>query len=392
MKVLLTASVLCHIALFHKQLIQMLKERGHTVHVAAADDLAEKDGLQLDNVDRIYNIQFHRSPFCISNIPAYRELRRIIDTERYDIIHCNTPAVGVLTRLAARHSRLEHGTKVIYTAHGFHFYKGAPLRNWLLYYPIEKFLCRYTDILVTINEEDTQIVQSDFPVRSFHMHGVGADSSRFFRVSADTKRALRQQLGLPLESRVILNVGELVPNKNQATLIRAAAILRESHSSLKVLLAGNGQEEQKLRKLIADLHLENVVSLMGHKTNIHEYMQAADVISSCSLREGLGLNLIEGMMTGMPVVAADNRGHREFVEDGKTGFLVAPMNAEAHAERISRLFSDDDLYCRIAQAAHERAQMFTDTRILPELEAIYDMSSCSLFADVTHAATRETPA
>ncbi len=373
MKVLITASVLSHVAQFHKPLINALKEHGHIVHVAASDNLAEKNGLKLEQVDRLFNIAFHRSPFSPANIPAYRQLRRIIDEGAYDIIHCNTPAVGVLTRLAARNTRKQNNTKVFYTAHGFHFYKGAPLKNWALYYPVEKVMCRYTDTLVTICQEDFVLAQKRFDVNIFHMHGVGASSARFFPVSDDEKKKLRKKLGMEASHQIVLCTGELLPNKNQATLVKAVALLKQKHSALRVLLAGNGPEEQNIRALIAELHLEDMVRLLGYRPNIEEYAKAADVIVSCSFREGLALNIVEGMMVGNPIVASINRGHRELIQDGNNGFLVPPREVKTYAERISSLLSDADLYNRMAESALRLAETYSDKRVIDELKELYNL-------------------
>jgi len=152
-RILLTATVQSHIALFYSHLALKLQENGFEVHAAASNDLADKDGLELKSIDRVYDVCFSRSPSSADNIKAYRELKRIVAENKYDIIHCNTPMGGFLTRLAARKLRKD-STKLIYTAHGFHFFKGAPLLNWLLYYPIERWMARYTDVLITINKDD----------------------------------------------------------------------------------------------------------------------------------------------------------------------------------------------------------------------------------------------
>lgn len=156
MKVLLTATVQSHICQFHKPLAEVLHEHGCEVHVAARDNLAEKNGLKLDFVDKVFNVPFARSPKSLDNIKAYRQLKKIIDEGGYDVIHCNTPMGGVVTRLAARKAR-KKGTKVFYTAYGFHFYQGAPKKNWIVFYPIEKFFSRLTDKLITITAEDYKI-------------------------------------------------------------------------------------------------------------------------------------------------------------------------------------------------------------------------------------------
>ena len=156
MKVLLIATVQSHICQFHKPLVAMLHEHGCEVHVAARNNLAEKNGLKLDFAEQVFDVPFQRSPFSPKNLGAYKQLKKIVGEGSYDVIHCNTPVGGVVGRLAARKS-CKRGTKVFYTAHGFHFYKGAPKKNWLIWYPVEKFMCRHTDKLITINEEDYQI-------------------------------------------------------------------------------------------------------------------------------------------------------------------------------------------------------------------------------------------
>ena len=171
MKALFVATVQSHIAQFHTGAISLLKENGYDVHVAARDNLNEKNGLMLENVDKVFNINFNRSPFSCQNIEAYVQLKKIIDDEEYDIIHCNTPVGGIVTRLAAIKAR-KKGSIVIYTAHGFHFYKGAPKKNWIIYYPVEKLLAKFTDKLVTITEEDYELASNTFACPIYHVHGV----------------------------------------------------------------------------------------------------------------------------------------------------------------------------------------------------------------------------
>ena len=163
-RALLVATVQSHIAQFHRPLIKVLKENGWEIHVAARDNLAEKNGLAIENVDRIYNIPFQRNPLDVRNVSAYQKLKRLLALERYDIINCNTPAAGVYARLAARNVR-KQGTKVFYTAHGFHFYQGAPRRNWLIYYPIEMFL---NPELFDMNIRVVNMKETDFRARALN--------------------------------------------------------------------------------------------------------------------------------------------------------------------------------------------------------------------------------
>ncbi len=336
MKVLYVATVLSHICQFHLPYLQMFQERGYEVHVAAHDNLAEKNGLQLKYADRHIEIPFERSPFNKRNIRAYLELKALINKEHYDLIVCNTPVGGILTRLAAKKAR-KQGTKVYYIAHGFHFFKGAPTKNWLLYYPLEKHMSRLCDAVITINEEDYQLAKARFPGRVEHIHGIGVDGKRFHPATPEEQHTMRLKVGLSDEDFVILCTGELNENKNQKTLIYAASLLKDKIQNLKVLLAGNGPKEQELKAQIQELGLQEVVRLLGYRTDLETMVPAVDVVVSCSKREGLPLNIVEAMLCGKPVVASVNRGHRELVEDGKSGFLLNSDDVAGYAEKVQVL-------------------------------------------------------
>ena len=370
-KVLLIATVQSHICQFHRPLVAMLHEHDCEVHVAARNNLAEKNGLKLDFVEQVFDVPFQRSPFSPKNFGAYKQLKKIIDEGSYDVIHCNTPVGGVLGRLAARKAR-KHGTKVFYTAHGFHFYKGAPKKNWLIWYPVEKFMCCYTDKLITINEEDYQLAQSKFPVETCHIHGVGVSVSRYHPHSAEEEEAFRKAESLSAQDFVVLCTGELNANKDQRTLIDAAVLCRDRIPELKVLLAGNGPLESALREQIAENHAEGYIRLLGYRTDLERVVPAADVIVSCSHREGLGLNLIEGMLCGKSVIAVENRGHRELIENGVTGYLVPVGDSHALAERLVLLHNDGNQK-KLGQAGYKKVQLYTDANVRRELAHIYGL-------------------
>lgn len=347
----------------------MLHAHGCEVHVAARNNLAEKNGLKLDFAEQVFDVPFQRSPFSPKNLKAYQQLKRIVDGGGYDVIHCNTPVGGVLGRLAARKAR-RHGAKVFYTAHGFHFYKGAPKKNWLIWYPVEKFMCRYTDKLITINEEDFQLAQSKFPAEVYHIHGVGVSTDRYHLHSAEDTEIFRKNENLSPQDFVVLCTGELNANKDQRTLIDAAVRCRNRIPELKVLLAGNGPLEADLREQIANNHAEEFVRLLGYRTDLERVVPAADVIVSCSHREGLGLNLIEGMLCGKPVIAAENRGHRELVENGVTGYLFTSGDSYALSESLIALYNSGNLRA-LGMAGYHKAQLYTDIHVQKELAEIY---------------------
>lgn len=368
MKVLLVATVQSHICQFHRPLAAMLHAHGAEIHVAAKDNLAEKNGLKLDFVEKVFNVPFARSPKSTDNIRAYRQLKQIIDNGHYDVVHCNTPMGGIITRLAARKMR-KQGTKVYYTAHGFHFYRGAPKKNWLVFYPIEKFFANhFTDKLITITKEDEALAREKFRCEVEHIHGVGANSGKYHAVDDGEKRAIRAELGISGDTRVIVNVGELLPNKNQKTAIMAMKKVTQSYPNVKLFIAGNGSELDALTNLVRENGLECFVEFLGYTLELNKYYSIADCLVACSFREGLPLNIIEAMLCGDAVIASDNRGHRELVEVGTTGYLVEATDIDGFAEKISRVLEDPSMY---EKPSLRKAQLFSDRNVIEELRRVY---------------------
>ena len=368
-KILITATMQSHICQFHKPLMKMLKENGYEVYVAARDNLAEKNGLKMEYADKVYDIPFFRSPFNPKNIVAYKELKRIINGEDFAVIHSNTPVGGIVTRIVALKAR-KRGAKVFYTAHGFHFYKGAPFKNWLIFYPIEKFFSRFTDKLITITKEDYALAKAKFKCKVCYIHGVGANSSRYVPLSEDDKTAARARLGYSQDTKIIFNVGELLPNKNQKTAVMAMNKVTGSIPDSLLLIAGNGPEKENLERLIAENALEEKVKLLGYTMELPLYMAACDLLITCSYREGLPMNVLEAMLSGRAVVASDNRGHRELVKNGENGYLVQPDDYSGYAQRIVTLLSQLNSF---ADNSIRLAEPFKDINVVNELKEIYEI-------------------
>lgn len=370
MKVLLTATVQSHICQFHKPLVEVLHEHGCEVHVAAKDNLAEKNGLKLDFVDKVYNVPFARSPKSKDNLKAYKELKKIIEQEHYDVVHCNTPMGGIVTRLAARKVR-KTGTKVYYTAHGFHFYKGAPKKSWIVFYPIEKFFSRITDKLITITQEDYELASRKFYCEVERIHGVGVDEKRYQVVSEEERNNLREQFGFSKEQKIILCVGELLPNKNQQMIIYSMEKITKNYPGVQLLFAGNGPEKENLNYLIKSLGMTENVKMLGYVTNLQDYQKITDVAISCSKREGLPLNIVEAMLSGTPIVASMNRGHKELIREGENGFIVKVNDSDDMARKILTLFSDKKIYDEISESALRCAKKYSFSEVKKELKKIY---------------------
>ncbi|MCA1320226.1 glycosyltransferase family 4 protein [Bacillus tianshenii] len=373
-KVLLTATVLSHIAQFHNPLIKMLQENGDEVHVAAKNNLSEKNGLKLDTPDRIFDIPFDRSPLSKNNLIAYKELKRIINENQYDIVHCNTPMGGIVTRLATKGLR-KYGTKVIYTAHGFHFYKGAPLKNWIMFYPIEKNMASITDDLITITTEDNTLANhKKFRTNVHHVHGVGVNSKRYRVMESEEYNLLRQKYNCE-NMFVILCTGELNLNKNQSTIIKAMPDVLKKYPNTVLYIAGNGPMKNELEHLILSLGLKNHVELLGYRTDLEKFVNMSDIVVSASIREGLPLNIMEAMICGKPVVASNNRGHNELIKEGKTGFIVSPTDSIQFANRIIKLLDNDALRRSFGEKAIKCIKPYDVINVMEELKLIYQKYS-----------------
>jgi glycosyltransferase EpsD len=366
-KVLFFATVDYHFQAFHLPYLKWFKDQGWEVHVAAYGNM------ELPFVDKKYNVPVQRSPLSLQNIKAYQQLTSIIDQNKYRIIHCHTPMGGVLGRLAARKARKE-GTKVIYTAHGFHFCKGAPLLNWLVYYPIEKSLAHFTDCLITINEEDYNLAKSHgFRAGQIeHVHGVGVNTERFKPVGMEEKQRLREKLGYKPDDFLMFYAAEFNNNKNQQLLIHALSFIKNDVPRAKLLLAGEGALMQYCQELAEELGVKKMVDFLGYRKDIDYLLPMCDIVVASSLREGLPVNIMEAMACGLPVVASDNRGHRELVQNKENGWIID--DAQDLADKIRNLSSDSSLMTKLGMSGRNMVeQSYSVRKVLHQKTHIYFM-------------------
>lgn len=336
-KVLFVATVVKHhINAFHLPYFKMFKEKGWEIDVCARNDFGENEKCVIPYCDKYYDIEFERFPFKLSNLKAFIELRRLVNEEKYDIIHCHTPVGGALGRLAARKTRKKNGTKVIYTAHGFHFFKGAPLKNWLLYYPMEKLCSYFTDVLITINKEDYNLARKRMKAKQVeYVPGVGIDTEKFTLAAGD-RSVIRKQINIPDNKILLVSVGELSTRKNHEIVIRAL----ENISDVYYIIIGKGQKEEYLEKLVRELNLSERVKLLGYRENINEIYSACDVVVFPSLQEGLPVALMEAMACGLPVACSEIRGNTDLIDE-QGGIFFNPASVSSCENAIKRIINMD---------------------------------------------------
>ena len=364
-KVLFVATVVkIHIMVFHVPFLEWFKKKGYEVHVAARNDYENKESCNIPFCDKYYDLSFERQPFRKNNIKVSKQLEQIINDNNYDIIHCHTPMGGVLGRWAARKST----SKVVYTAHGFHFYKGAPLRNWLLFYPVERFLANYTDTLITINKEDFYRAR-DFNVGQLeYVRGVGIDLNKI-KINKEKVYKLKYDLEITGKNFVLCSVGELNHNKNHSIVFEALNQIK--NKNIKYLIIGSGELEKELMMEVKRLELENQVIFLGFRDDIYELLSLSDVFVFPSFREGLSKSLMEAMAVGKPVIASNIRGNKDLINNDEGGLLFDPKNAIQLSESIMKMLNDESFRNNASAINMKKIKLFSLDNILERMSEIY---------------------
>lgn len=343
-KILLTCTDLMAIQFFTEH-IKFWHENGYQVDLVCSP-VGERVPELVKFFDSIKNssirtVALNRSPFKISNLKGYIQLIKIAKKCRYDIVVTNEPVMGLLTRLAFANKKQ---TKVTYIAHGFHFYKGGSKFNNLIYHTIELFASHFTDTLVTINQEDFEAAQKLKLKKNGtvqYIPGIGVNTSEFYKSSKEDCIEIRKELGLSHDDFVVAVIGELNDNKNQEAIIRAIASLKGECPNLKALLLGKGEKAEFLKNLCNELKIDDRIHFLGYRHDVNRILSVCDLGASASLREGLGLNIIEEMAAGLPIVASENRGHRDIVT-GNSGFLLQENTAEKFAKAFENLYKSPE--------------------------------------------------
>lgn len=331
---------------------------------------AEREADAAEKGIHIVQLDLDRSPFSLQNRVAYRQLCELIRREKIDAIHCNTPVGGMLGRLAGEACGVQ---TVIYQVHGFHFYKGAPLLNWCTYYPVEKWLARKTDALVTINHEDFELATRRMKLRRggkvYYVPGVGIDTARY-GADAQARLQKRAELGLSDADVALISMGDLIERKNYETAIRAIAAAQDSR--LRYLICGAGAEEARLRALADRLGVSAQVRFLGYRSDIRDLLAASDIFLLTSKQEGLPRALMEAMASGLPCVASRIRGNVDLLTGDLSELLCVATDADDFASKIKALAADPALRVSTGSACLASACRFEIDGVKEEIRAICD--------------------
>lgn len=367
MKILYVTTISLTINSFFKPHIEMLVKEGHLVDIAC-----NADGLPLDSFYSelncgFYQVDFSRSPLSFDNMKAYKQLKMIVENGNYDIVHCHTPNASVITRLVCRKYR-KNGLKVFYTAHGFHFYKGAPKLNWMLYYPVEHVCSRFTDKLITINCEDYTLAQKKLKAKEVcYVPGVGIDLSRFQNVQVDRK-SKRREIGVPENCFLLLSVGELNENKNHQIIIRAMAQLGDCN--IHYAIAGAGNQKEHLLQLALELRVSEQIHLLGYCTDVAQLYKTADAYALPSIREGLNASIMEAMASGLPVICSRIRGNADLIDESGGVLFAHHSIAECKAAIRTIIFMNSR---GMAENDLLRVKAFSIQNVLGEMRKLYEI-------------------
>lgn len=377
-KVLMLASVASMIDKFNMDNIKILEELGYSVDIAANFDfgsitsderVCEFKQELAERGNKVFNIPIPRKISDIKNIiKSYKMIKGLCSTNKYEAIHCHSPIGGALGRIAARKTRKKNGTKVIYTAHGFHFFKGAPLLNWLIYFPLEWVCSFFTDVLITINKEDYNFAKKHMKAKRVeYVPGVGIDINKFQSVDVD-KAEKRRELGICNDKPILLSVGELNKNKNHETVIRAIADL-----DVFYVIAGEGVLKEHLQSVITELGLNERVKLLGYCKDIAKLNKTADIYVLPSVREGLNVSLMEAMASGLPVACSKIRGNVDLI-DKQGGVFFEPESVSGCESAIKKILNMDLLSTGNYNAF--KIKNFSKEVVHRHMERIYNDNIC----------------
>lgn len=374
-RILMVASMGSMISQFNIENLTLLKKMGFNIEVAcnlsSVDPMSDERRDEMINFFKSNEILYHHINFdrgigtLNSNIKNYNALLKLCSETHFDVIHTHSPLASVITRFVAKKLQIP----VIYTAHGFQFFKGGKLKDWILYYPVERYLSKYTDCLVTINNEDFSRAKKMKAGRVVQIPGVGIDYYKYSRVNRDKRDIVREKLGISETDILLISVGELSSRKNHQVIIEALSKIK--NKNIKLVICGVGSLNAYLIELTEQHDLKNFVKFLGYRQDVDELMQASDIFVFPSVREGLGLAGIEAMASGLPIITSNVNGIKDYSQDGISGYMYPPHDVEGFARGISSLAKNETLRQKMGKHNSEIAKKFDKSNTRKIMKNVY---------------------
>lgn len=377
MKALMLASVASMLDQFNRENIALLQSMGYEIDIAcnfekgntSSDEQVEAFRREMEEKGvRTLQVPIPRKISAIRDIKkSYHQVKALVKKEQYDLVHCHSPIGGVIARMACKQQR-KKGLKMIYTAHGFHFFKGAPISNWLIFYPIEKMLGRYTDVLITICKEDYERAKKKKIGRSVvYSPGIGIDVKWIQNIALIEDK--RRELGIKPEEKLILSIGELNANKNHEVILKAIACL--NRTDVHYVICGRGDLEEHLQEIAKEAGMEERLHLLGFRTDAKEWLKVADLFAFPSYREGLPVSLMEAMAAGLPVVCSKIRGNADLIVHKKGGFMGNSKNVAYFSAAIEKILSEPETAMKMGAYNQRMIMNFDYTQVLNVMREVY---------------------
>jgi len=375
-KALLVSTVIGFMASFERSDIALLQELGYEVHLAC-NCKVYGDNEQFAELKKLnavmHDIPFSRSLFSKKHIESYKELDKLMKEERFNIVHCHTAVGSALGRMAAHKNNVP---VIMYTAHGFHFCKGGPVLNRIVFYPIEKHLSRFTDILVTINNEDYELAKKKLQAKIIkRIHGVGIEIERFGNGVSKSRDEKRKELGIKSGEILLFSVGELDKYKNHRVVLEAMKIL--ASRGYKYIIAGEGVLRTSHEQYIKDNNLEGSIQLLGFRTDIAELLKAADIYVFPSTMEGLSVALMEAVASKKLIVCSEIRGNVDTVITKESYFSPHSVKElTVKIEAINQLTEDEKN--RLVEENYNNLKKYRLSEVRKEMKAIYKIADVKI--------------
>lgn len=372
-KALVVSALAGFIVTFLQHDIELLQNMGYEVHCAgnSSNKNPEENKITFEKMNTVFHqIDFSsKSPLSKDNIKAFRQINKLISLEHFDVIHCHTPIPGVIVRVLAERKRLKKETKVLYTTHGFYFHKGSSRKSWIIYYSIEKIMSALSDAMITINNEDYLNAKKMWCKNVYHINGVGLDITKYSKPLSN-RSDYRKSIGISDDELMILAIGELSERKNHRIIIEALSEARIRNAVFVVCgkaISGQGTYDS-LRKLAEEKNVK--VIFLGHRMDVPELCHCADIGVMPSTREGLGMAGLEMLAAGVPLVASNVHGIKDYICDGVNGFSALPEDVSSFVRGICKL-ADVDIRAGMKAACLEKAREFSQEISFDQMEKIY---------------------